>query len=727
MRELGMNAVKLWVQWRWSHRRGDRFQFDDVDRLMDLAAENRLGVTLNVIFDVTPVWLFEEFPDARQVNARGQVIQPYAVGHRQIGGHPGPCYQHPGAREARQRFLTATVKHFQPHPALAMWDVWNEPEQSYQARQPDLVTLTCYCEQCRTGFHHWLKRKYRTMARLNDVWGRCYDAWDEIELPRFASTMTDFVDWREFHLDGMTAEAAWRHRIVRQHDPGRISYLHVVPDVMTGFSAVTCADDFALAELGDCFAATMNGTPGLTVQTVSAARGKRVYNVESHVNYGSFGSHPRILELPQLLVDFLPQVGLGVRGFLFWQFRAEVLGLESPAWGVVNLDGSDRPVTRAAAEFWRRLSPHAAALLECPAPAAAVGVWKSRRNEIAHFAMDLNLKTLADSLEGYVQTLYWGNYPFRFVNEKMLEEGELDGLRLLILPSPLYLSDAEAAALDRWVRAGGVVLCEAHLGAYSATTGRHARELPGGGLTARWGMREADSTAVRHLDIPAAMAAASAANLSADERKAMAAGGGRGGEFLPLTWNDGNVLWGMRRFAQFAGEGLEVLATFGANVPVIVRKRVGRGTVISCGTNAGQAWQHPAALVGRLVEQAATAARVKPIVRLEPAAAGQVHVDRLVDNRERLRFVVALNRSSTPQRVRITPRTELTPVFADSATRAAPAGEIFVPAATAELYVVSAPAASAVRHRSGADVRRSRLPAAQRPAPRKRSRHASAH
>lgn len=76
MRELGMNAVKLWVQWRWSHRRGDRFQFDDVDRLMDLAAENRLGVTLNVIFDVTPVWLFEEFPDARQVNARGQVILP---------------------------------------------------------------------------------------------------------------------------------------------------------------------------------------------------------------------------------------------------------------------------------------------------------------------------------------------------------------------------------------------------------------------------------------------------------------------------------------------------------------------------------------------------------------------------------------------------------------------------------------------------------------------------
>jgi pyruvate/2-oxoglutarate/acetoin dehydrogenase E1 component len=112
--------------------------------------------------------------------------------------------------------------------------------------------------------------------------------------------------------------------------------------------------------------------------------------------------------------------------------------------------------------------------------------------------------------------------------------------------------------------------------------------------------------------------------------------------------------------------------------------------VIYCGTNAGQAWQHPAALIGPLVETAAAAAGLKPTVDIKSSAAGQVHVDRVVDRRGRLRFVVALNRGSVPYRVRVEPGVALVPVYADSAKRKLPAGDIEVPAGTAELYVVRA-------------------------------------
>src|SRR5689334_15299549 len=47
MRELGFNQVKYWVQWRWQHRGPDRFYWDDLDQLMDLAAANSIGVALN--------------------------------------------------------------------------------------------------------------------------------------------------------------------------------------------------------------------------------------------------------------------------------------------------------------------------------------------------------------------------------------------------------------------------------------------------------------------------------------------------------------------------------------------------------------------------------------------------------------------------------------------------------------------------------------------------------
>jgi len=60
-----------------------------------------------------------------------------------------------------------------------------------------------------------------------------------------------------------------------------------------------------------------------------------------------------------------------------------------------------------------------------------------------------------------------------------------------------HLTEPEAAALDRWVRAGGVLLCEAHLGAYNGTAGRHSRTVPGCGLAEAWGLREWFSPAVR--------------------------------------------------------------------------------------------------------------------------------------------------------------------------------------------------------------------------------------
>ena len=77
-------------------------------------------------------------------------------------------------------------------------------------------------------------------------------------------------------------------------------------------------------------------------QVVSAARGKLCYNVESHIDHGCTGLHQPVVGEQELLRDFLPQIGLGIRGFLFWQYRPEVLGREAPAWGLVRPDGSDR-------------------------------------------------------------------------------------------------------------------------------------------------------------------------------------------------------------------------------------------------------------------------------------------------------------------------------------------------------------------------------------------------
>ncbi|NQT52310.1 beta-galactosidase [bacterium] len=606
-------------------------------------------------------------------------LEPYAVAHRQIGGHPGPCYSHPAALQTRRDFLSATVEHFRGHPALSMWDVWNEPELSFPQRTPDIARMVCYCPHCRQGFLKWLRRKYGTMERLNQVWGRCYTVWEEVELPSNPATITDFVDWREFHIDTMTAEARWRLAMVRELDPDHVRYLHVVPNTMAAFNSVTCAaDDFALAEECEVFAATMNGGPVMATQVVSAAHGtppKLVYNVESHVNHGCTSLHQPILDLNALLLDFLPQIGLGIRGFLFWQYRPEVLGFESPGWGLVRLDGSDRPITKAAAAFWEVVKPHREVLLDCPAPDAEVGIWKSRKNEVFHHAIHRSFRPLIDSVEGYLRALYWQSVPTRIVSGQMLAEGDLEGLKLLVMPSPYYVTEAEAAQLDAWVRRGGVALVEAHLAGYNGTTGRHSRVLPGCGLAEAWGLRETETTAVRHLpvdatveDSPAGLGDGGMA-LTEDVKKALAEAGVAGREVFPITPladsralaysrapaalqavlerhdEAAEVLWGADRYAELGGDGLQVLGTF-AGRPLLVAKHVGDGYVIYAGSRLGQgAVVAPAALLTFLGRVVALAGITPPMSAAVPSGV-KVHVDLLRDAEGQPRFLVVVNRDA---------------------------------------------------------------------------------
>ncbi|RKX47108.1 MAG: hypothetical protein DRP64_01955 [Verrucomicrobia bacterium] len=582
MQELGFNHVKFWVQWRWSHRAPGRFYFDDIDRLMDLAHRYGLSVTLNTIFDVAPSWVLNEFPDSFPVTADGGTVYPRAYGFRPVGGFPGPCLSHPGAAQARMQFLATVVERYANHPAMGMWDVWNEPEQNFIHRKPVVEKLTCHCAHCRVGFIQWLQDHHASVDALNTAWGRCYESWEEVELPKTPDTIKDFVDFRRFHLSLMTREAKARIDCVRKTDPNHATYLHVVPHTLRIFNALTGVDDFAMADLCDVFASSTNGGAIWPNQLTSAARGKTCYNVESHINAGQTSLHQRALQLGDILGDLLPQIGAGISGFLFWQYRPEMLGTESPAWGLVKPDGSDRPVTLALQEFGRKLAPYMEELSACHPELAETAIWKSNRNEIFHFSANGGLDKLADNIEGYRVFFRRRNIPTRYINDTLLEDGALEGIKLLILPDCYYLSTAEANTLDRWLRAGGILLCEAHLAAYNDDTGRHERSVPGAGLAQSWGIREVDSSASIHLQDSAP--GKSTMEMNPDVRKAL--GDSAGGRFFPITLHGGKTIFGADTCAQLAGDGITSLGRNG-NRSIIVSLPVGNGTVFYCGTHLG--------------------------------------------------------------------------------------------------------------------------------------------
>ncbi len=625
IRALGMDAVKFWVQWRWSERRRGEYNWDDLDELMSLAQAQGLHVTLNFITEVAPAWLYRDYPDVPMVRADGIRCESTANICRQIGGYPGPCYHHDAARQAKREFITAAVRHFQNHPALSMWDVWNEPEANLMLREPNLATMVCYCPACARKFPVYLQEKYTTIEHLNQVWGRCYNDWSEVELPRQSQTITDFIDWREFHLQKLAMEAQWKIALVKELDPQHLVYLHVVPDTAGEFNAVTCVDDFAMAAGGDVFASTMTPSTLHCAQAVSAGAGRVFYNAEWHVNFGSSKMPQRVLDCQTFYYELLPQFGWGVKGILYWQFRGETLGTEAPAWGVVRPDGSERAVTRYAEEFGRKIAPYRELLLRAQSAPPQIGVWRSPANEIFHFCSDGALKLFHDNLRGYTDTLYRLNLPFKMVNSDLLAS-DSGSIKLLILPGAYLLTEQDAALLARFVENGGVVFADGHLGAFNYTSGRHSERTPGLGLGELWQLEETEIYSTWHWRD--AVKSAGRLEVGGDSGAAAKLAGVEGGEFAPLTALDGTNGLGAQRIADVDGANLTTLVRAG-DCRTVVYKALHTGALFYAGTQLGRGALIDDALLRSLLSQAASTAGVQ-----QGLQARAVHADVLYDGEE---------------------------------------------------------------------------------------------
>lgn len=496
-----------------------------------------------------------------------------------------PATTIPERSKARKAFMRQAILHFRDRKE-SVSGTSGTTGTFVPARDAQLDRLVCYCDHCRAEFIGWLQRKYRDIETLDRIWGRCYNDWEEVELPRNTETIKDFIDWRLFHNYTMTREAQWRLEMVRELAPEQAAYLHVVPNTMQPFNAVsTCTDDFAVAEMCDVFAATMNNGPFFTPQVLSAGRGKICYNVESHINGGGITTHQAMLGMDDLLHDFIPQIGLGIKGFLFWQYRPEVLGIEAPAWGLTQLDGTDREITRAASRFVRTLAPVSDKLMRSFPQAPQIGIWKSAGNEIFHYCMFRNFDGLAAGVNAYAEYCYRNSYGYRFVNSEGLER--LDGIRVLILPDCYYLSQREAEAIDAWVRKGGTLLVEAHAGGYNDDTGRHSRTMPGLGLDDKWNLREKNTASTFRLKLDTQEEVN--VRLSEDAAKALRDFGVSGDLTSPSRCETETSSGERCATPNWTRRDADTLGAFRPGTACIVRKKIGGGTCITAEPTSAKA------------------------------------------------------------------------------------------------------------------------------------------
>ena len=491
-KEHGFNTLKFWAQWRWNNPREGAFVFDDLDELMDLAAKSGLKVIINVLFDCAPAWLFRKDYDVRMLTADGRRLGPWASPSRQTGGAPGPCLNHPEARQYRLAFLAATVARYADHPALLVWDTWNEPELNGSVmRTPRIEDMLCHCEHCRRAFIQWLLDRHGSLDAINRRWARNYQRIDELELPVCPGAYLDFIDFRQFQTHVITDEQRLRYEIAKEHDRVHPVMCHTVP--MPLLNPVTCcADEWALTPWSDWVGNTAGCVPESADILFSSGKGRPAICSEIHALPGVGLMRPKPLDMAECKRYVFTPLAHGIKGFVFWQYRPERLGAESPAWGLTRPDGSPTPWLEHVAKLNRVLQEDENFYLNAQPTGPEVGLLYDPANHVLAWCAQGSFEIHDAAVFGAYRALFEANFRVRFVRPEDLsgENGSLSNLRTIVFPFPYALERATAEGLRQWVADGGGLIGEAFFADFDLGSGLHSVITPGHGLSEVFGAVE---------------------------------------------------------------------------------------------------------------------------------------------------------------------------------------------------------------------------------------------
>lgn len=640
IRETGLDA-RCWVDWASGEPTRGRYDFRNLELLLELAGEVGVGVFVQVYLDSAPDWVGRDHPDARYVSGGGVAVDSQ--------GSPGYCYDHPAVREHAGAFLTELARKLAPSQVFRGWDLWSEPHvvqwSYFDYLPPD--QLFCYCPHTVARFQGWLRGRYGSLEELNTAWYRGFADWGEVAPPRFTTLMTTTptFDWLRFLMDKLAEDLRWRHDTVRAVD-GHVTSSHsAIPSLVTlPTNNHGSPDDWKMPASVDVFGTSLYPKHAGAAEThdpafrsamltgIRSACGERPYWLgELQGGHGYVGTFAAPVTGEDVRSYAWQCVAHGAKGLHFYAWYPMTSGIESGGFGLAHLDGSPSDRSEAAGEVARLVRANAGLLGPArPLPAEAAVLWNVHANTLWSAMRERWHYVPSRSYVGAYRALYADRVPVDFVHADELEAGLPARHRVLYVPFGLALTGQAADALAAFVRGGGVALAEART-AWADEQGVSGEAIPAHGLAAVFGARERDAERVEE-DARVVMRVVAEHPLLPSLRK-------------------GDTVTGavFRQRLEVVAEDAEVLAVHEDGSPAIVARREGDGWAVLAGSLLSLAVHRlhdPGAR--QLLTGLAAAAGVRPPATVEPAEA-PVEPRLLTSGKDLL--LIALHHGTEPSEV----------------------------------------------------------------------------
>lgn len=571
IRDAGLDAVNLWATWAWIEPRPGHYVYDDFDRIVEEAAACDLQVIITTVAELQPYWIPRVIPDSAYVDHLGRRLTSSTLSYSHVGLSPGGCWDHPAVAERIGAFQEDIGAHFAGAQNLLAWDCWNEFRGPVQADG-----YVCHCDHTQQSFRDWLIGRYGDLDGLNAAWLRRYTDRADVRVPKLPQhSWTESMEYQRFLAWRSAEHATFRADRLRRGDPGHpvLGHSVVLSPIMVGGESpyeqgLSRGNDWEMSQRLDAFGisnfpawfATRPPEYGVRVESGRSAAADRPFWIcelqggSSRNGLGVMNPVPAELQQSWIWAGF----GRGAKAISFWCWRDEVFGRESSGFGVVGSDGHAADRVAALRRTTGVLHEHEDLLDRYRPDRARAAVLFDPANHQLDWAANGNPCTSsAGSVSGYLLALERLQTPYDVLAASHL--ADLSGYGFIALPWAMIVRPAVARALLDWVHAGGTLLAESELDAYDELgLYRYPQDRP----------------------------FATALGVTGQGRRPVADGevceftlDGATGTLATHTWIE----------PLYVAPPADVLSASAAG-PVLVRRRVGSGSVIVAGTHLALAY-----------------------------------------------------------------------------------------------------------------------------------------
>ena len=211
MKELGVNCVRI-GEFAWGKMEPEegKFDFDWLHRVVDRCHKAGIDVIMCTPTCTPPRWLLDKYEETRRVNSNNV--------REEVSSRCHPCKTNKKMREKNAVITERLAKEFGKHPAVVGWQLDNE-----------IYPVGCYCQDCIRAFRQYLKEKYGTIQNVNEKWGMArwsldYKDFDAVLPPRDGQWRHPslLVEWTRFHSRQIFTYLQEQAKIIRKYSAAPI-------------------------------------------------------------------------------------------------------------------------------------------------------------------------------------------------------------------------------------------------------------------------------------------------------------------------------------------------------------------------------------------------------------------------------------------------------------------------------------------------------------------------